>query len=407
MFDECVVFRVKRNIARRGKTLLWLVLLCSVILCGCGKEDYRNEEPTRETPAVIQPAQAVPETESPAVCVVGLGCTLQIYDEDMTPHQNVKVIVETANGQTMLIAQFSETKQDCSLPHEEGDYQVTLVNMAEPIRRVVFPIQVRLGQADTLCVYTDESGALVPSVPEEKQIPSGGEKIRLRPAGPAVYTETMADNSDHTLNEKNHWNAFVQCYYPVLSGGEAEERINADLERIVEAFLTAFSEEEIHEPHYAYGMVYHYTHTASIRVCHNGDGLISFFLSYSTFWGEDRKYSGQKGYVYDLTTGERLTLCQLTGFSDEVLADLKLETVRSHIRQRNLQTELAGALDPDTVSFVVTDGQIGLVVEGPFRDYGNPFSQPILTDWFVEVEPGNAAGSYREPAYAERYASTP
>lgn len=147
------------------------------------------------------------------------------------------------------------------------------------------------------------------------------------------------DNGDSSWNGTNHHNAMVYCEYPVFSGEGAVDVINADMLRIAEAFAYCYTRAEIEEEHYAFGMPYAYSHTGFLEPAYHGNGILSIKLDYGGFWGEDNTYEGGLvGYVYNMSTGERLTLMELTGLSaEELLQILKAETeslVKNYIERR-------------------------------------------------------------------------
>ena len=383
MFDECGAFRKRTCV----KWLLCLVLVCGLILCGCKMPEEPPVETTRETWIETQPEETVPETQVPAVCVVGVTCALKIYDADGQPRQGVKVMVETPDGQTMFIAQFSDTYPEHILSLPEGDYRMTLIDLeATPISRFEYPLEARLGQADSLRVYTDETGALIPECPEIREAPSDVEKVRLGEEGPLAYEELIWDRSDRTLNEKNHHNAIVQLYYVAFSGSEAAREINTELYRVAEGFMTAYTEEQIREPHYAYGMAFHYSHKGYMDITHNGDGLLSIHFYYMSFWGEDQEFSGEKGYVFDLATGQKLTLSQLLGIGEEALWQQEKSIVEQYLRNTLTPQEAREKVDammPEDVGFIVSDGAVYLLLEIPDPFVRNGIPRPIHTQWRI------------------------
>lgn len=211
-------------------------------------------------------------------------------------------------------------------------------------------------------------------------------RVQLGDEGPADYEQILWDRSDRTLNKRNQQNALVQCYYPVLSGAGAVEHINGDIYRVAEAFVNAYTEEEIRQPHYAYDMAFPYTHKGFININHNGNGLISVCLTYNGFWGEGQEYSGAKGYVYSLSTGERLTLSQLTGLAEADLLPQVKDCIEKKYRHTGIEEEIRQLLETITmedIGFIVSEGQICLLIEKPFSEYQHGGSRPVETEWTI------------------------
>jgi len=210
---------------------------------------------------------------------------------------------------------------------------------------------------------------------------------------PLVYETAQLDNGDRTLNKNNHHNALVYCYYPVFSGSEAADVINADVTRVAEAFANTYTRAEIQEMHYAYGMPYAFSHTGFIDPTYNGPGILSVLLSYGSFWGEDNIYEGgYAGYVYSLTTGEQLTLTKLTGLpEDQLLGILQNETKRI-LKERYAKWEITDRslvqLDSLTLDdfgfYIAEDKKIHATINGihmrqedPARGYWVSIKFPI------------------------------
>lgn len=155
-------------------------------------------------------------------------------------------------------------------------------------------------------------------------------KVTLGNEGPVSYDKVFLDRWDNKLNKMGHHNAIVDATYLVLSGNGAVDTINQDLYQIAENFVNTYPREEVEQYHYAFGMAFHFNHSALMDLTYNSNGIVSVNMSYFGFWGEDNTYSfsgysNSCGYTYSLSTGERLTLAQLTGLSEEEMTDkLKL-----------------------------------------------------------------------------------
>ena len=143
-------------------------------------------------------------------------------------------------------------------------------------------------------------------------------------------------------------------------------------------------------------MPYAFSHIGYIKPTFNDQGLLSVLLDYNGFWGEDHIYEGgYAGYVYSLSTGERLTLTELTGLSEEtLLITLQREAdrcIQDYLqRMKNLELTDQSLVRPDALTledfgfYITEDGQIHATLNGihlrkaePARGYWLSFRFPI------------------------------
>lgn len=195
--------------------------------------------------------------------------------------------------------------------------------------------------------------------------------------GPVDYEMVREDRSDRSLNKTGHTNALVQADYPVFSGDAAVGPINKAVYQIVENFLSTYSEDEIHQSHYAFGIPYTFSHEAYFNVGQNGDGLLSVSMGYSGFWGEGNYYKGSRSYVYCLKTGKQLTVTQLTGMEEDYLLELFHSVVLKDNTCNYLTEESRERIDLLTLeeySFSVYEGQIWVSVDDLWNDHSDRIS---------------------------------
>ena len=191
---------------------------------------------------------------------------------------------------------------------------------------------------------TVETAATAETLPVETEPTQNKTQATLPvPEETLAYEEGRLENGDKTLNRMNHHNAEVHCYYPIFSGSEAAEVINADVLRIAETFTyQVYTRDQIREMHYAFGMPFAYSHIGYLTPTYQGHGTVSILLSYGSFWGEDDTYDHSfAGYTYSLTTGERLTLAQLTGLPEDQLLRILLTKTREILKDRYAKLEVS------------------------------------------------------------------
>lgn len=186
---------------------------------------------------------------------------------------------------------------------------------------------------------------------------TSAEKVTLGSEGPVTYENIFLDRWHKKLNKMGHENAMVDVHYLELSGNGAVGAINADLYQIAENFVNTYPRSEVETMHYAYGMAYAFSHQAYMNVMRNGGGIISVSMDYHGFWGEDNIYSGTHSgtlscnYTYSLTTGERLTLSQLTGMTEEELLPLLKKGVEEFLT-RDQTTRNGHSLTEETLAYL-------------------------------------------------------
>lgn len=164
------------------------------------------------------------------------------------------------------------------------------------------------------------------------------------------------------------FNSTFHTDYPVLSGSAPGiGRINQDLYRIAEAFMQEKTQSELEDTHYAYGMHYGFTHTQFFSEAHNGDGIISFRINVSGFWGDEERgdYARWSGRTYDLSTGE---VMQITDFVDMDLQQLQQLVQEQARKQFNYSKWEEGAMKtlentaPEDYVFWIEDGELIICV---------------------------------------------
>lgn len=217
-----------------------------------------------------------------------------------------------------------------------------------------------------------------PGSPEGSQ--ESVEKVTLGNEGPVTAEEVFLDRWDNKLNKMGHENAQIDVTYLVLSGNGAVDAINQDLYRIAEDFVNTYPREEVEQFHYAFGMPYHFIHHAYMELGHIGDGIVTVNMTYYGFWGEDNTYahngtSNSCSYTYSLSTGEQLSLSQLTGLSEEELLPLLKKGIDQWLEKANQgtflndkvfteETEafLENVSSSDFGVYVTKEGQIGVTL---------------------------------------------
>jgi hypothetical protein len=347
--------------------LISIALLFS--LTGCATQPSEETTLPAQTREEITYRQAAP------------GCVLQVTDKNREPFYNFRISIKSLSffdENTEQLTDILSESDSCTLPTEEGLYHITVTNLSDESQTITFPIQIRKGAEDTFSVATDFS------IPKEI-IPEESTGVVYRGSGEADYEEVQWDRSDSTLNEHNHWNAHVRCNYPVLSGVETADRINAEIYSLAEAFMNVYTDEQIRQSHYAYGMAMAYEHISNLDVTHNDDGIFSFRFRYNTFWGESCEYSGARGYTYSLETGEKLTLSQLLGVSQQEAMRLAKKRVDEYMSSVHTADYTREVTDED-IGFYVSDGKIYLTIEIPVANIGRSGAMCLETPWSISQE---------------------
>lgn len=341
-------------------------------MAGCIPSSQEIETTEASTAATQPREEALPYRQAVP------GCALQLLTPAGDPFYGCLISVKSLNlfgeNEEILMEYLSE-ENACALPAQEGIYQITLTNLADDTQTLSFPVQITEGGDDPFLIFTEFT---IPEAP----VPEKNVQVVFQGSGKAAYQETQWDRSDSTLNEKNHWNCHVRSTYPVLSGVDTAQLINADIYATAERFMSIYTDEQIREPHYAYGIAMAYEHMSYQDVMHNDDGIFSIRFRYNTFWGESHELSGTQGIVYSLATGERITLAQMLGISEAEAKKLAKSRVDSFLQYAKTDDFTAEVTEED-IGFYVYENRIYLTIEVPVANVGRSGALCLETEWIL------------------------
>ena len=123
------------------------------------------------------------------------------------------------------------------------------------------------------------------------------------------------------------------CYYPILSGTAACGQINQEIYALAEQFMTGIPDDitwtsDRFEYEVICNLSYDYHYAKDRGVCYNNNGILSYVMDWNVslcYYKNGQSpigrewYQGQHCIVYDLETGQHLTLAQITGMDDQTL----------------------------------------------------------------------------------------
>ena len=164
------------------------------------------------------------------------------------------------------------------------------------------------------------------------------------------------------------FNSTFHTDYPVLSGSAPGiSSINQDLYRIAQAFMQEKTQSELEQIHYAYGMRYGFTHTQFFSEAHNGDGIISFRINVSGFWGDEERgdYARWQGRTYDLSTGEVMDITDFVDMDLQQLQQLVQEQARKQFDYGKWEEGAMKTLEgtaPEDYVFWIEEGELIICV---------------------------------------------
>lgn len=190
------------------------------------------------------------------------------------------------------------------------------------------------------------------------------------------------------------------CEYPVFSGAPACGRINQEVYALAEEFMTGIPDDLTRTSNkFEFFVVCNlncenenvsYKHREYAGVQYNDNGILSYVMNWRmrlTHYkngqspiGEER-YDGLHGIVFDLDTGEHLTLQQITGM-DEQTQLLMLKD--AYARIYNHYTLGTRKLDYDPAEFSLTDPRFLVAWDGEIIllfSAEEQFPQDLLEVW--------------------------
>ena len=164
------------------------------------------------------------------------------------------------------------------------------------------------------------------TVPETTEAVPEYLPVRLTGRGFA-RTETVRIDKTHRRSDRGI-NTLYYTDYVVLQGTDGAEAISDTIRTDAENFMQMRTPEEIREIHYFHDVKIMYKELLQYYPAYNGNGMISFHIDHSHYWGGNDSYTETYGLIYDLTTGKQLSLTELIPMEEDEL----LETIKNFLR---------------------------------------------------------------------------
>lgn len=308
-------------------------------------------------------------------------CTLTVYGRDSLPCTHYQVRVDTPErlgklpSERLVLQAELEEGEVCVLKLDKGTYWITLRDLSGSGGEVFFGVEVTKDGLTELPVYTDfgplpEPEELPPIVQEEEQ-PTPPAKLPVSNELEAYYDTILWDRS-YTDEEGIKWVNYSYEYVQLRGRSDVVKIINEVLCRDAEKFMTAMTQERIETPVYYYGtdMRVSCTQTAETRVQHNGDGIFAVSIHVEEYGGGSQTLMWNYGFVFDLATGEQLTLQQLVGLDGEALDQELRRITWDYINRTQMVWDDAEKqlrhYSLEDFDFSIRDGQIYLYINNAY-----------------------------------------
>ena len=352
-------------------------------------------------------AASIPEQQDANVLyVLDKTCTLSVFDRDGQPctHYSVRVDEPVEFGHLPSTRQvlYAELEEDevCVLKLDKGKYWITLRDLSGSGGEVFFAVEVKKNGLTELPVHTnfgpipeEEAEELPPLAEEEVYDPPA--KLPMSNEETAHFDTILWDRS-YTDAEGTTWVNYSYEYIQLRGSSEAVKRINEALYQDAYAYMTQYSQEALETPNYYYNtdIRIYCTYTSETRIQHNADGILAVSIHVEEYAGGSQTLMWNNGFVFDLTTGERLTLEQLVGMEGEELNKALRSITWDYINSSQMVWDTAErSLQHYTVEdfdFSIKDGQIYLYINNAYSlVFTQSGSISFPSGWYISDLRGN------------------